>query len=144
MRTWRPPRSTCGPTRRRSWPVSASTISVERLPLQHCRPPATAPRSWRRFSEEAPVPPEQATPGSIDVYTDTVPGARQRTRGLRSQAVSVGADDFRTPVLDTPIIERPTVWPETEANRDQVMEQAEALEPVDNREMRRRLAGIEM
>jgi integrase len=90
------------------------------------------------------VPPEQTAPGIIDVYTDTVPGPRQRTRGLRSQVhpVSVGADDFQTPVLDTPVIERPAVWLETEGDRDQVMEQAKALEPVDNTETRRRLAGV--
>jgi integrase len=87
---------------------------------------------------------EQATSGIIDVYTDTVPGPRQRTRGLRPlvHSVSVGANDFRTPVLVTPVIERPAVWPETEADRDDVMRQAESLEPVDSREMRRRLAGV--
>ncbi len=89
--------------------------------------------------------PEQSSPGVIDVYVDTVPGPRQRTRGLRSQVhpVSIGAHDFQTPVLETPVIERPAVWAETEATRDQVIEQARALEPIDNREMRRRLAGIE-
>ncbi|HUY66047.1 MAG TPA: hypothetical protein VMV06_04465, partial [Acidimicrobiales bacterium] len=89
--------------------------------------------------------PEQSSPGVIDVYVDTVPGPRQRTRGLRSQVhpVSIGADDFQTPVLETPVIERPAVWAETEATRDQVIEQARALEPIDNREMRRRLSGIE-
>lgn len=82
----------------------------------------------------------------IDVYTDTVPGPRQRVRPQRSRVhpPPVASHDFRTPSMLTPVIPRPTVWAETAAGRDEILARAEALEPTTGKELRRRVLGVEL
>ena len=55
---------------------------------------------------------EPAVPGVIDVYADTVPGPRQRTRDFRPMPMALPGPvhDFRTPDLATPSVERPSTW----------------------------------
>lgn len=89
---------------------------------------------------------ERGLAGPIDVYTDTVPGPRQRTRGGRPtvHTAPVGSHDFRTPPMATPVIQRPAVWPETAADRDDILHRAEELEDLSGKELRRRMLGINL
>jgi integrase len=87
---------------------------------------------------------ELAVSDVIDVYTDTVPGPRQRTRGQRPDVhpAPVGSHDFRTPPVATPLIQRPASWPETAADGDEILRRAEALEVTTGKELRRRVAAV--
>jgi integrase len=79
-----------------------------------------------------------------DVYVDTVPGPRQR-RGYTPtpRPLPSRPHDFLTPDLPTPIIERPTEWPETVQTREQIIEAvAELDDDVAERYLRRRRAGV--
>ena len=89
-----------------------------------------------------PAEPTGTATGVIDVYTDTVPGPRQRTRGQHPAAhpTPLGANDFRTQPLVTPVIERSAVWPETAAGRDEILRRAETLF-VDTRRSRTERRG---
>jgi hypothetical protein len=84
------------------------------------------------------------TSNVIDVYTDVVPGPRQKARGQRPTVHPLGGGDhdFRTPVLPTPVIERPAVWPEASLSRDELLTRVEVLEAAEKpKEFRRRLVG---
>ena len=88
---------------------------------------------------------EPGTTDVIDVYTDVVPGPRQRTRSPHRKAnpLTTTAHDFRTPDLPTPTIERPATWNESALDRQELLARADALESeVTGKERRRRLATV--
>ncbi|MGH8974228.1 MAG: tyrosine-type recombinase/integrase, partial [Acidimicrobiia bacterium] len=88
---------------------------------------------------------ETSTASTIDVYTDVVPGPRQRARGQRSTVHPLGATshDFRTPTVPNPVIERPAIWEESTLGREELLARVEALEAAAKpKELRRRLAGV--
>ena len=62
----------------------------------------------------------------IDVYADTVPAVGQRFRGQRRmpRPAPTGALEhgYHGPDIECPPVERPTVWPETAADREAVIE----------------------
>ena len=81
----------------------------------------------------------------IDVYTDVVPGRRQKARGQRPTVHPLAEHDhdFRTPTLPTPLIERPAQWAEASLSRQDLLARVEALEAGEKpKERRRRLVGV--
>jgi len=79
----------------------------------------------------------------IDVYTDVLAGRREQPRGQRPTVHPLGEHDFRTPILPTPVIERPAVWPEASLSRQELLARVEAHEAdVSGRERNRRLVGV--
>ena len=91
---------------------------------------------------------ELAPGGVIDVYTDTVPGPRQRVRGQRPASHPMppsSSHDFRTPNLETPRIERPATWPETTLDRDDLLVRARVLEAGARAEkLHRSVVGVQL
>jgi len=89
---------------------------------------------------------EVAPADVIDVYADTVPGPRQRLRGQRPASHPTPASsshDFRTPNLETPTIERPATWPETEVDRGEILRRLAKLEAAaTSNELRRRTVAV--
>ncbi|MGI8777663.1 MAG: tyrosine-type recombinase/integrase [Acidimicrobiales bacterium] len=87
---------------------------------------------------------EVAPADVIDVYADTVPGPRQRLRGQRptSHPTPASSHDFRTPNLETPTIERPATWPETEEDRDEILRRMRTLDAAATSNELRRRTGV--
>ena len=87
---------------------------------------------------------EPAVTYVIDVYTDTVPAPRQRSRDYRPMPLGVPhrEHEFRTPDLSTPLIERQSSWAGTALSRDEVVLRAQDLEAKmsNRREATSRLA----
>ena len=66
-------------------------------------------------------------------------------RGARPSRKLVGAHDFITPSLPTPVIARPTVWEASQRSYEEVLAAVDALEAdASGRERRRRLLGVEL
>jgi hypothetical protein len=78
----------------------------------------------------ADTPPTTAT-GPIDVYADVVPGPRQRGSGQRRvpTPAPTGALEhgYRQPAVVAVLIERPTVWEQTAADRGAVLARLDAF-----------------
>ncbi len=91
------------------------------------------------------MPTEPRVSDVIDVYTDVVPGPRQRVRGQHHSAPPLSAreHDFRTPDLPTPVLKRPATWAESTLDRHELLTRASSLESeAAANERRRRLTAV--
>lgn len=86
---------------------------------------------------------EQGVDAGADRYVDAVPAPRGR--GPRTARRPSEQHDFRTPTLPTPILARPSVWPETARSRSEVLAALDELDggvPVKERRRRRAAVGL--
>ena len=81
----------------------------------------------------------------VGVVADHVDAVAFLPRGARPSKKLVGAHDFITPSLPTPVIARPTVWEASQRSYEEVLAAVDALEAdASGRERRRRLLGVEL